>query len=210
MLEPVEVNALFRELRRVQDRAMVEAMVLGGLRRCEALGLRLEDLRPAERRVKVAEGKGGHQRMVSISPRFFRSVSIYMQTGRPENASTDRLFVVLKGPRRGRPLSDGGLEGHRRLRPQRSSSPDYRRPPRGAVGARATQSSGPNDRGSSPCGLLTRSTAAMKAQVAHQARRTPRQGRPSTIQTHPSPPSDHGLRRMARQATVEAWLSGTL
>lgn len=110
ILEPVEVNALFRALRRVRDRAMVEAMVLGGLRRCEVLGLRLEDLRPAERRVMVAEGKGGHQRMVSISPRFFRSVAIYMQTERPDNASTDRVFVVLKGPRRGHPLSEDGLE----------------------------------------------------------------------------------------------------
>ena len=43
---------------------MVEAMVLGGLRRCEALGLRAEDLRAAERRVFIAEGKGGHQRLV--------------------------------------------------------------------------------------------------------------------------------------------------
>lgn len=110
ILEPVEVNALFRALRRVRDRAMVEAMVLGGLRRCEVLGLSLGDLRPAERRVMVADGKGGHQRMVSISPRFFRSVSLYMQTERPNNASTDRLFVVLKGPRRGQPLSEDGLE----------------------------------------------------------------------------------------------------
>jgi len=110
ILEPVEVKALFTALRRVRDRAMVEAMVLGGLRRCEVLGLRLEDLRPAERRVMVVDGKGGHQRMVSISPRFFRSVSVYMQSERPENASTDRLFVVLKGPRRGQPLSEDGLE----------------------------------------------------------------------------------------------------
>ena len=110
ILEPVEVNALFRALRRVRDRAMVEAMVLGGLRRCEVLGLRLGDLRPAERRVMVADGKGGHQRMVSISPRFFQSVSIYMQTERPDSAGTDRVFVVLKGPRRGQPLSEDGLE----------------------------------------------------------------------------------------------------
>ena len=110
ILEPVEVKALFGALRRVRDRAMVEAMVLGGLRRCEVLGLRLGDLRPAERRVLVADGKGGHQRMVSISPRFFRSVATYMQTERPEGAATERLFVVLKGPRRGQPLSEDGLE----------------------------------------------------------------------------------------------------
>jgi hypothetical protein len=34
-----------------------------------------------------------------------------MQTERPENASTDRLFLVLKGPRRGQPLSEDGLVG---------------------------------------------------------------------------------------------------
>jgi len=40
---------------------MVAAMVLGGWRRCEVLGLAVEDLRVAERRVFIAEGKGGHQ-----------------------------------------------------------------------------------------------------------------------------------------------------
>jgi integrase/recombinase XerD len=45
---------------------MVAAMVLGGMRRCEVLGLRLEDLRVAERPVFIVDGKGGHQRMVAI------------------------------------------------------------------------------------------------------------------------------------------------
>lgn len=63
VLDPGEVNALLGALRRCRDRAMIEAMVLGALRRCEVLGLRLEDLRPAERRVFIADGKGGHQRL---------------------------------------------------------------------------------------------------------------------------------------------------
>ena len=37
---------------------MVEAMVLGGLRRCEVLGLDLVDVGVGERRVFVADGKG--------------------------------------------------------------------------------------------------------------------------------------------------------
>jgi integrase len=49
-------------------RAMVELMVLGGLRRCEVLGLRLPDLDVAERRVFIAEGKGGHQRVDTGDP----------------------------------------------------------------------------------------------------------------------------------------------
>ena len=56
----------WRALRTARDRAMVEAMLLGGLRRCEVLGLRLEDLRLGERRVFIADGKGGHQRLVPI------------------------------------------------------------------------------------------------------------------------------------------------
>ena len=42
ILTPVEVDALIGALRTHRDRAMVAAMVLGGLRRCEVLGLRLE------------------------------------------------------------------------------------------------------------------------------------------------------------------------
>jgi site-specific recombinase XerD len=110
ILEPGEVDALFGALRRWRDRAMVEAMVLGGLRRCEVLGLRLEDLRAAERRVFIVDGKGGHQRLVPISARFFASVARYLDAERPPEATTDRVFVALKGPRRGRPLSDDGLD----------------------------------------------------------------------------------------------------
>jgi len=110
ILEPAEVDALVAALRRWRDRAMVEAMVLGGLRRCEVLGLHVEDLRPGEGRVFVRDGKGGHQRLVPVSGRFFRSVGAYLSTERPAEATTDRLFVVLKGPRRGQPLSEDGLD----------------------------------------------------------------------------------------------------
>src|SRR5918995_1534491 len=41
ILSPVEVDSLVGALRSWRDRAMVEAMLLGGLRRCEVLGLRL-------------------------------------------------------------------------------------------------------------------------------------------------------------------------
>ena len=74
ILSPAEVDALTAALRTHRDRAMVAAMVLGGLRRCEVLGLRLDDLRVAERRVFIAEGKGGRQRLIPVSGRFFAAV----------------------------------------------------------------------------------------------------------------------------------------
>lgn len=67
ILTPAEVDALTGALRTHRDRAMVAAMVLGGLRRCEVIGIRLGDLRVAERRVLIANGKGGHQRLIPIS-----------------------------------------------------------------------------------------------------------------------------------------------
>jgi site-specific recombinase XerD len=110
ILTPAEVDAFTAALRTHRDRAMVAAMVLGGLRRCEVLGLRMEDLRVAERRVFVADGKGGHQRLVPVSARFFVAVAAYLEAERPADADTDRVFVVLKGPRRGKPLSVRGLD----------------------------------------------------------------------------------------------------
>ena len=110
ILTPVEVDALTSALRTHRDRAMVAAMVLGGLRRCEVLGLRLEDLRVAERRVFIADGKGGHQRLIPISARFFAAVAAYLDTERPQRVDTDRVFVVLKGPNLGNPLSAKGLD----------------------------------------------------------------------------------------------------
>jgi integrase len=110
ILSPAQVDALTAALRTHRDRAMVAAMVLGGLRRCEVLGLRLEDLRVAERRVFIAEGKGGRQRLIPVSGRFFAAVAAYLGAERPSGTGTDRVFVVLKGPRRGQPLSARGME----------------------------------------------------------------------------------------------------
>jgi integrase/recombinase XerD len=109
VINPDEVHALMDALRTRRDRAMVEAM-LGGLRRCEVVGLRLADLRPGDKRVFIAEGKGGHQRIVPLSSRFFLSVAAYLEIERPRPASTDRVFVVLKGPRRGQPLTAAGVD----------------------------------------------------------------------------------------------------
>ena len=110
ILTPAEVDALTGALRTHRDRAMVAAMVLGGLRRCEVLGLRLEDVRAAERRLFIADGKGGRQRLIPVSTRFFTELVRYLEVERPADAATDRVFVVLKGPTRGQGLSVRGLD----------------------------------------------------------------------------------------------------
>jgi Phage integrase, N-terminal SAM-like domain len=67
-----EMGAFMSALRTQRDRAMVQGMALGGLRRAEVLGLRLEDLRLGEWRVFVNEGKGGPPALSAGVPRLFR------------------------------------------------------------------------------------------------------------------------------------------
>jgi hypothetical protein len=110
ILDPEEIEALMAALRTDRDRAMVQAMVLGGLRRCEVLGLKLSDLRLGEWRVMINEGKGGHERLVPLSPTFFATVARYMNEERPAETTSDSLFVSLKGQHRGQPLSTPGLD----------------------------------------------------------------------------------------------------
>jgi site-specific recombinase XerD len=97
-------------LRTHRDRAMVLAMLLAGLRRCEVLGLRFDDVQVADRQLVVVAGKGGHHRVVPAANRFFEALGCYLHQERPAAAATDRVFVVLKGPRRGLPLSAEGLD----------------------------------------------------------------------------------------------------
>jgi site-specific recombinase XerD len=120
ILSPAEVNALIAALRTDRDRAMVFAMVLGGLRRCEVLGLTVGDIQVPERSLFVAEGKGGHQRVIPISNMFFAAVGDYLRCERPRDTDTDRVFVALKGPTRGQPLTADGIDTILRAARQRA------------------------------------------------------------------------------------------
>src|SRR5271166_6669686 len=110
ILSPGEVDALVGALRTHRDRAMVFAMALGGLRRCEVLGLRLADIQVGERSLFIAEGKGGHQRVVPISNAFFAEVGDYLVHERPKDIDTDAVFVTLKGPSRGKVMTADGVD----------------------------------------------------------------------------------------------------
>jgi integrase/recombinase XerD len=74
------------------------------------LGLRFCDVQVADRRLALVEGNGGHHRVVPAANRFFDALGAYLDHERPGEAPTDRVFVVLKGPRRGLPLSAEGLD----------------------------------------------------------------------------------------------------
>jgi integrase/recombinase XerD len=110
ILDPTEAARLIGALRTDRDKAITEAMLLGGLRRAEVLGLSFSDVRLGECRLFVREGKGGHERLVPVSPTFFATLARYLDHERPKDSESDAVFVVLKGPRRGQPLSSEGLD----------------------------------------------------------------------------------------------------
>ena len=118
-LVPVEqVQRFLASLNTYRDKAMILLMALGGLRKSEVLGLEAADLDSVRGTVLVREGKGGRQRVCCVAPLFFRVLKLYQDEERPQT-STPKLFVVLKGCRRGQPLSVSGLNTliayHRRL-----------------------------------------------------------------------------------------------
>ncbi|WP_240961097.1 tyrosine-type recombinase/integrase [Rhodococcus sp. A14] len=110
ILDSAAAGAFLGALRTHRDRAMILAMLLGGLRRSEVLGLRLSDIALADRRITITEGKGGHHRIVPIAPAFFTALTDYLDLERPTIATDTRIFVVLKGPHRGQPLTAAGAD----------------------------------------------------------------------------------------------------
>jgi integrase/recombinase XerD len=65
--------------------------------------------------------------VIPVSGRFFAAVTAYLDAERPPGTGSDRVFLVLKGPRRGRPLSAKGMDeilaAARRRRPAWARQP---------------------------------------------------------------------------------------
>jgi len=107
-LDADDVGVFLADLNTHRDRAMVLAMVLGGLRSGEVRGLRLVDVDMGMRRVRVI-GKGNRERLVPIDGVFFAEVAAYVRNERPAGCRTVECFVVLRGPTRGGPVTEAGL-----------------------------------------------------------------------------------------------------
>jgi integrase/recombinase XerC len=95
-LDPHQVAAFLADLNTHRDRAIVLAMLLGGLRAGEVRRLRLADVDQARRTVKVV-GKGDRERTVPVDQPFFTELAVYLRLERP-GAGHTRVFVVLRGP----------------------------------------------------------------------------------------------------------------
>jgi site-specific recombinase XerD len=102
-----EVAKFWRSFRTFRDLALVGLMLLDGLRSCEALALRLEDLQLPQAQLRV-RGKGNKERMLPLPGELVDVLQNYLRLERPVTDSS-YVFVSLKGARRGQPMRAPGL-----------------------------------------------------------------------------------------------------
>jgi len=120
-IAPGDVNAFLADLITYRDRAIVLAMVLGGLRAGEVRGLLLSNVDMGLRRLRVV-GKGGRERVVPVDRAFFAELGCYLREERPAGCRTAECFVVLRGPTVGGAMTEAGLRSLFRNHRERSGA----------------------------------------------------------------------------------------
>jgi site-specific recombinase XerD len=116
-LSSEDVQAFIRRLQRYRDVALVLSMLLCGLRSCEALTLEMGDIDLGERRMRV-RGKGNRERVLPMPSELVAAIKKYIKIERPVRTDSERVFLILQGKRRGKPMSLTGVRSlfrHRRL-----------------------------------------------------------------------------------------------
>ena len=111
-----EVARFWSSFRIARDLAIVGLMLMHGLRSAEVLALDLQDVLLSEGQLRV-RGKGNKLRFPPLAPETTQLIEHYLRLERPDPCSA-ALFVVLKGPARGQPMTPAGLRSlfrhHRR------------------------------------------------------------------------------------------------
>ena len=106
-LKDAQVLEFYSSLRTWRDRAMMLLMWAEGLRAAEVLNLTVNDIDAAAQSLRI-HGKGRKQRVMPLADAVATTLRLYGQLERP-TTSSQAVFIVLKGPRRGAPLSAEGL-----------------------------------------------------------------------------------------------------
>jgi len=131
LIEPLTekcARSFLERLAHRRDVALVYLMLLCGLRSREVLTLTVSDVSFSDRRLRV-HGKGGKERALPIPAVLQAVLTEYLQLERPERTSSDRLFLILKGPNRGLPMTSEGLRSlfrHRRKQAELANANAHR------------------------------------------------------------------------------------
>lgn len=121
-LKTEEVNCLLRKSKRYRDLSIVLLMAMVGLRCAEVLAIAIGNIDFAKSTILI-KGKGRRERVMPLPEMLLGPLSKYLHCERPRSAVTDKLFVILQGRERGKPMTEEGLRSLFRRR--RSSTRVY-------------------------------------------------------------------------------------
>ena len=107
-LRDEQVATLFGKIRDTRDRAMFMLMLRCGLRVEEVARLTVDAIEYRRRQLYVFNGKGSKDRVVYLSEDALSAVESYVKKRRW--AKEKKVFLVQKGPLKGKPISVRGIQ----------------------------------------------------------------------------------------------------
>jgi integrase/recombinase XerD len=120
-LSSEEVSQFWSSFHTYRDLSVTALMLFNGLRSREVIGLRLEELRLSEGQFRVL-GKGNKERVLPLSEDTIQILDRYLEIERPR-VSSPYVFLCLKGPQRGSPMTPAGLRSLFRHHRQQTKVP---------------------------------------------------------------------------------------
>jgi site-specific recombinase XerD len=112
-----DVSLFWSSFHTFRDLALVALMLFNGLRSLETIQIQLEDLLLTESQLRV-RGKGRRERIVPLANETIQSIERYVSLERTPDSNHPHLFLSLKGPQKGKPMTTAGLRSlfrhHRR------------------------------------------------------------------------------------------------
>jgi len=106
-MQDSQVTRLFGVITDLRDRALFMVMLRCGLRVQEVAELTVDAIDFGRRQIFVSNGKGAKDRIVYVSEDARSALAAYLER---RSSKAEGLFLVQKGPMKGKPLSVRGIQ----------------------------------------------------------------------------------------------------